>query len=38
MFERDTAGCDRLTLQQWKQRGPWRRTQELVAAFLEEQI
>lgn len=38
MFERDSAGCDRLTLSQWKQRGLWRKTQEVVAAFLEEQI
>jgi len=38
MFERDMAGCDRLTLEQWKKRGLWRKTQELVAAFLEEQI
>ena len=38
MFERDTSGCDRLTLQRWKKRGLWRKTQEVVAAFLEEQI
>jgi cardiolipin synthase len=38
MFERDTAGCDRLTLERWKKRGLWRKTQEVVAAFLEEQI
>jgi cardiolipin synthase len=38
MFERDTEGCDRLTLEQWRRRGLWRKSQEVVAAFLEEQI
>jgi cardiolipin synthase len=38
MFERDIAGCKRLTLAQWKKRGLWRKTQEVVAAFFEEQI
>lgn len=38
MFERDVAGCDRLTLAQWRKRGLWRKSQEVVAAFLEEQI
>jgi cardiolipin synthase len=38
MFERDVSGCERLTLAQWKKRGLWRRAQEVVAAFLEEQI
>jgi cardiolipin synthase len=38
MFERDSTGCDRLTLRQWQKRGLWRKTQEVVAAFFEEQI
>ena len=38
MFDRDVAGCERLDLETWKKRGVWRRTQEVVAAFLEEQI
>jgi len=38
MFERDVAGCDRLDLETWKRRGLWRRAQEVVAAFFEEQI
>ena len=37
-FENDVAACDRLDLQAWKRRGLWQRTQEVVAAFLEEQI
>ena len=38
MFERDVAGCDRLDLQKWQRRGLWRRAQEVVASFFEEQI
>lgn len=38
MFEQDVAGCDRLDLDTWKRRGLWRRAQEVVAAFFEEQI
>jgi cardiolipin synthase len=38
MFDRDVAGCKRLDLATWKRRGLWRRAQELLAAFLEEQI
>jgi cardiolipin synthase len=37
MFEDDMAGCDRVTLAAWKRRGLLQRTQELAAAFLEEQ-
>jgi cardiolipin synthase A/B len=37
MFEADTAGCDRVELEAWKRRGVWQRTQEVFAAFLEEQ-
>ena len=38
MFERDTAGCNRLTLARWKKRGLVQKTQEVFAALLEEQI
>ena len=38
MFEQDVAGCDRLDLATWQRRGLWRRAQEVVAAFFEEQI
>ena len=38
MFDADVAGCDRLDLETWKRRGPWRRSEEVVAAFFEEQI
>jgi hypothetical protein len=38
MFEQDVAGCARIDLQTWKRRGAWRRAQEVVAAFFEEQI
>ena len=38
MFEQDVEGCARLDLAAWKRRGLWRRAQELVAAFFEEQI
>jgi len=38
MFEKDAAGCERLDLETWRRRGLWRRAQEVVAAFFEEQI
>jgi cardiolipin synthase A/B len=38
MFESDTAGCERLDLAGWKKRGLRQRTQEVFAAFFEEQI
>jgi cardiolipin synthase len=38
MFEQDVAGCARIDLQTWKRRGAWRRAQEVVAAFFEDQI
>jgi hypothetical protein len=38
MFERDMSGCARLDLESWKRRGVWQRAQELLAAFLEEQV
>jgi len=37
MFEADIAACDPVELAAWKRRGLWQRTQELFAAFLEEQ-
>jgi cardiolipin synthase len=37
MFEADTSGCDRVEREGWKRRGLWQRTQEVLAAFLEEQ-
>jgi cardiolipin synthase len=38
MFEQDARGCERLDLAKWKRRGLWRRAEEVVAAFFEEQI
>jgi cardiolipin synthase A/B len=37
MFEADIAACDRVELAAWKRRRLWLRTQEVCAAFLEEQ-
>jgi len=37
LFEADIAACDRVELAGWKRRGLWQRTQEVFAAFLEEQ-
>jgi cardiolipin synthase len=37
MFEADIEACDRVELVAWKRRGLWQRTQEVFAAFLEEQ-
>jgi cardiolipin synthase A/B len=36
-FVDDLAACAALTLEQWRRRGAWARTQEIVAAFLQEQ-
>jgi hypothetical protein len=30
--------CDRITLEQWKQRGLWVKTQEAFASLLQEQV
>jgi cardiolipin synthase len=38
MFEADMAGCVEVTYEIWKRRGVWRRSGEVLAAFLEEQI
>ena len=37
-FEEDMKGCARVTLDAWRRRGALRRTGEILAAFLEEQI
>jgi cardiolipin synthase len=37
-FEKDLERCERLTLDAWNRRGWWAWTQELVAAFLQEQV
>jgi cardiolipin synthase len=37
MFEADIEACERVELAAWKRRGLWQRTQEVFAAFLEEQ-
>jgi cardiolipin synthase len=37
VFADDLSGCERLTIDGWKRRGMWTRTQEFVAAFLQEQ-
>jgi cardiolipin synthase len=36
-FLDDLSGCERVTLRKWRKRGLWVRTQELAAAFLQEQ-
>jgi cardiolipin synthase len=37
IFADDVVGCERVTPEQWRTRGVWSRTQEFVAAFLQEQ-
>jgi cardiolipin synthase len=37
IFLDDLEGCERLTIDQWTQRGVWARAQEFVASFLQEQ-
>ena len=37
IFLDDLRGCAQVTPEQWAARGPWARTQELVAALLQEQ-
>jgi cardiolipin synthase len=37
-FERDRAISDRLTLEEWRKRGPWSRTQEAVVWLLQDQV
>jgi cardiolipin synthase len=38
LFLADVAGCDRIDYAQWRRRGVWQQLQEIVAAFLTEQI
>jgi hypothetical protein len=38
VFEKDLAGCERVTIDNWRARGAWARVQEFVAAFLQEQV
>jgi cardiolipin synthase len=37
-FREDLKGCDRVTLEEWKRRGIWVKTQEVVASLLQEQV
>jgi phosphatidylserine/phosphatidylglycerophosphate/cardiolipin synthase-like enzyme len=37
VFRDDVNGCERVTVERWRRRGAWARTQEFVAAFLQEQ-
>ncbi len=38
IFEEDVAHCRRLALDPWRRRGWFRKTQEVIAAFLQEQV
>ena len=38
IFEDDVAGCDRMDYERWKKRGLIARAEEIIAAFLAEQI
>lgn len=38
VFLDDLRGCERVTIERWSRRGGWARTQEIVAAFLQEQV
>ena len=38
VFGADAAVCEPVTLPAWSRRGVWARCQELVAAFLQEQV
>ena len=38
VFQDDLHACVRVDFQRWRRRGLWARTQEIVAAFLEEQV
>jgi cardiolipin synthase len=37
VFLDDLNGCERVTVERWRRRGAWARTQEFAAAFLQEQ-
>ena len=32
------AGCQKIQLEEWRSRGPWRQIQEFVASFLQDQV
>jgi cardiolipin synthase len=38
IFERDARRCTRIELEQWRKRGWFWKTQEVIAAFLQEQV
>ncbi len=37
-FEADLAGCQKIQLEEWRRRGPWRKIQEFMASFLQDQV
>jgi len=37
IFADDLSGCERVVIERWRKRGAWVRTQEIVAAVLQEQ-
>jgi cardiolipin synthase len=37
IFHDDLSGCEQVTHDRWRKRGAWTRTQEVLAAFLQEQ-
>ena len=37
IFAADLSGCERVVIERWRKRGAWVRTQEIVAAVLQEQ-
>lgn len=37
-FEADLHQCERVTLEEWRRRGVWAKTQELLASMLQEQM
>jgi cardiolipin synthase len=38
MFLDDLGGCERVTIEGWRKRGMWARSQELLASLLQEQV
>jgi cardiolipin synthase len=38
IFENDVKQCTRITLESWRRRGWFRKTQEVIAAMLQEQV
>ena len=37
-FAADLAGCQKIKLEEWRRRGPWRKIQEFMASFLQDQV